>query len=52
MVGKLGETAIAAVGTPISIFFFMMFMIGLSAGCAVFIAVLGDEGCQEHSAHS
>lgn len=39
MVGKLGETAIAAVGIANQyFFFFMMFMIGLSAGCAVFIA--------------
>lgn len=39
MVGRLGETAIAAVGIANQYFFiFMMFLIGLSAGCAVFIA--------------
>ncbi|NLY75431.1 MAG: MATE family efflux transporter [Firmicutes bacterium] len=39
MVGKLGETEIAAVGIANQyFFFFMMFMIGLSAGCGVFIA--------------
>lgn len=39
MVGKLGETAIAAVGIANQyFFFFFMFLIGISAGCAVFIA--------------
>ncbi len=39
MVGQLGETAIAAVGIANQyFFFFMMFLIGLSAGCSVFIA--------------
>ncbi|HEY8391112.1 MAG TPA: MATE family efflux transporter [Capillibacterium sp.] len=39
MVGKLGETAIAAVGIANQYFFFFnMFMIGIGAGCAVFIA--------------
>lgn len=39
MVGKLGETAIAAVGIANQYFFFFnMFLIGLSAGCAVFIS--------------
>ncbi|NLM37499.1 MAG: MATE family efflux transporter [Firmicutes bacterium] len=39
MVGQLGETAIAAVGIANQYFFiFMMFLIGLSAGCSVFIA--------------
>lgn len=39
MVGKLGETEIAAVGIANQYFFFFnMFLIGLSAGCAVFIS--------------
>jgi len=39
MVGMLGETEIAAVGIANQYFFiFLMFMIGLGAGCAVFIA--------------
>ena len=39
MVGKLGETEIAAVGIANQYFFlFIMFLIGLSAGCSVFIA--------------
>lgn len=39
MVGKLGETEIAAVGIANQYFFFFnMFMIGLSAGCGVFIS--------------
>ncbi len=39
MVGKLGETAIAAVGIANQYFFiFNMFMVGISAGSAVFIA--------------
>ncbi|MGI6588304.1 MAG: MATE family efflux transporter [Peptococcia bacterium] len=39
MVGKLGETEIAAVGIANQYFFiFIMFLIGLSAGCGVFIA--------------
>ena len=39
MVGKLGETEIAAVGLANQYFFFFhMFLIGLCAGCSVFIA--------------
>lgn len=39
MVGKLGETAIAAVGIANQYFFFFnMILIGLSAGCGIFIA--------------
>ena len=39
MVGKLGEAEIAAVGLANQYFlFFNMFMIGLSAGCSVFIS--------------
>ncbi len=39
MVGKLGETEIAAVGIANQyFFFFLMFIIGLGAGCGVFIA--------------
>ena len=39
MVGKLGETEIAAVGIANQYFFFFnMFMIGLSAGCGVFVS--------------
>jgi putative MATE family efflux protein len=39
MVGKLGETEIAAVGIANQYFFFFnMFLIGLSAGCGIFIA--------------
>lgn len=39
MVGKLGETEIAAVGIANQYFFiFLMFMLGLGAGCGVFIA--------------
>ena len=39
MVGRLGETEIAAVGIANQYFFlFIMFLIGLSAGCSVFIA--------------
>lgn len=39
MVGRLGETSIAAVGIANQYFFiFMMLLIGLSAGCSVFIA--------------
>jgi len=39
MVGKLGETEIAAVGIANQYFFlFIMLLIGLSAGCSVFIA--------------
>lgn len=39
MVGRLGETEIAAVGIANQYFFFFnMFMIGLGAGCGVFIA--------------
>ncbi|NLC52694.1 MAG: hypothetical protein GX770_01840 [Firmicutes bacterium] len=39
MVGQLGETEIAAVGIANQYFFiFMMVLIGLSAGCSVFIA--------------
>ncbi|NLW56510.1 MAG: MATE family efflux transporter [Firmicutes bacterium] len=39
MVGKLGETEIAAVGIANQYFFFFhMFMVGLGAGCGVFIA--------------
>ena len=53
MVGRLGETAIAAVGIANQYFFiFMMFLIGLSAGCAVFIAQFGEEGPEEYPADS
>lgn len=39
MVGKLGETEIAAVGIANQYFFFFnMFLIGICAGCSVFIA--------------
>ena len=39
MVGRLGEVEIAAVGIANQyFFFFLMFMIGLCAGCSVFIA--------------
>ncbi len=39
MVGKLGETEIAAVGIANQYFFFFnMFMIGMCAGCGVFIS--------------
>ncbi|NLT94570.1 MAG: MATE family efflux transporter [Clostridia bacterium] len=39
MVGKLGEAEIAAVGIANQYFFFFtMFLIGLSAGCSVFIS--------------
>ncbi|HHW31846.1 MAG TPA: MATE family efflux transporter [Clostridiaceae bacterium] len=39
MVGKLGETEIAAVGIANQYFFFFnMFLIGVCAGCSVFIA--------------
>jgi putative MATE family efflux protein len=39
MVGRLGETEIAAVGIANQYFFFyMMFLIGLCAGCSVFIS--------------
>jgi putative MATE family efflux protein len=39
MVGKLGETEIAAVGIANQYFFiFIMILIGISAGCGVFIA--------------
>lgn len=39
MVGKLGEVEIAAVGIANQYFFFFnMFLVGLSAGCSVFIA--------------
>lgn len=39
MVGKLGETEIAAVGIANQyFFFFLMFLIGISAGCGVFIS--------------
>jgi putative MATE family efflux protein len=39
MVGKLGETEIAAVGIANQYFFFFnMFLMGMSAGCGVFIA--------------
>lgn len=39
MVGKLGETEIAAVGIANQYFFFFnMFLLGLSAGCGVFIS--------------
>lgn len=39
MVGRLGETAIAGVGLANQYFFFFhMFLIGLCAGCSVFIA--------------
>lgn len=39
MVGKLGETEIAAVGIANQYFFFFnMFMIGLGAGCGVFVS--------------
>ena len=42
MVGKLGETEIAAVGIANQyFFFFLMCMIGLGGGCAVLSAVLG-----------
>src|SRR5690554_4107122 len=39
MVGRLGETEIAAIGIANQFFFiFLMFMLGLGAGCGVFIA--------------
>lgn len=45
MVGNLGETEIAAVGTANQYFFFFhMFLIGLSAGCSVFIAQYWGKG--------
>ncbi len=45
MVGKLGETEIAAVGMANQYFFFFsMFLIGLSAGCSVFIAQFWGKG--------
>ncbi|NLZ94047.1 MAG: MATE family efflux transporter, partial [Firmicutes bacterium] len=45
MVGKLGETEIAAVGIANQYFFFFnMFLIGLCAGCGVFIAQFWGKG--------
>src|SRR5690554_6273947 len=39
MVGKLGETEIAAVGIANQYFFFFhMFLIGIVSGCAIFVA--------------
>src|SRR5690606_32140004 len=45
MVGRLGETEIAAVGIANQYFFiFLMFMLGLGAGCGVFIAQFWGQG--------
>lgn len=45
MVGKLGETEIAAVGIANQYFFFFnMFLFGLSAGCSVFISQFWGKG--------
>jgi len=45
MVGRLGETEIAAVGIANQFFFiFLMFMLGLGAGCGVFIAQFWGKG--------
>ncbi len=45
MVGKLGETAIAAVGIANQYFFFYnMFLLGMSAGCGVFISQFWGRG--------
>jgi putative MATE family efflux protein len=45
MVGKLGETQIAAVGIANQYFFFFnMFLLGMCAGCAVFISQFWGKG--------
>ncbi len=45
MVGKLGETAIAAVGIANQYFFFFnMFLLGMCAGCGVFISQFWGKG--------
>ncbi|HBE78143.1 MAG TPA: MATE family efflux transporter [Firmicutes bacterium] len=45
MVGKLGETEIAAVGIANQYFFFFnMFLLGLCAGCGVFISQFWGKG--------
>ncbi len=45
MVGELGETAIAAVGIANQYFFFYnMFLLGISAGCGVFISQFWGRG--------